>query len=301
MHLPYSPNLTPPPTMTHPALHCKWRTKKSSYPQAHMSTAGNKKLPGANASSKHYSGFAKVMIWSLTTASPTPRTNVPPSPTTTQKMQSVWQSIPPIHKVTNQPTIGLAQRGQNTAYRLDSEFNWTIKKLNRNKHVSFAVQNKVHLFNVTSTPSIMLTYNSGANGPYISEHDQRKAGLPILRPSTQQVGVANGGTSNAKYGTQLPFCKLSAWSWQTDTFQDFPTSLMSVGKTSNDGTVSVFMKEGANVFKEEDVLITCKRGTNPHWHMRQPRSILNTLDATTGPLATTMPVQASTEGTTPCQ
>jgi hypothetical protein len=31
---------------------------------------------------------------------------------------------------------------------------------------------------------------------------------------------------------------------------------MSGGKTSEDGAVSVFMKEGINVFKEEDVLIT---------------------------------------------
>jgi hypothetical protein len=50
----------------------------------------------------------------------------------------------------------------------------------------------------------MLTYDSGANGHYISKHDQHKAGLPILRPSTRQVGVANGGTSNAKYVTQNP-------------------------------------------------------------------------------------------------
>jgi hypothetical protein len=33
---------------------------------------------------------------------------------------------------------------------------------------------------------------------------------------------------------------------------------MSVGKTANKGTVSVFTKDGINVFKEEDVLITCK-------------------------------------------
>jgi hypothetical protein len=43
-----------------------------------------------------------------------------------------------------------------------------------------------------------------------------------------------------------------------DTFQDFPTSLMSVGKTADDDTFSVFTKEGVNVFKEEDMLITCK-------------------------------------------
>jgi hypothetical protein len=33
---------------------------------------------------------------------------------------------------------------------------------------------------------------------------------------------------------------------------------MSVDKTSDDGTVSIFTKEGLNVFKEADVLITCK-------------------------------------------
>ena len=71
-------------------------------------------------------------------------------------------------------------------------------------------------------------------------------------------GVANGGTSKAKYVTQLPIRQLSAQAMQADTFQDFPTSLMSVGKTADDGTVSVFTKEGVNVFKEEDVLITCK-------------------------------------------
>jgi hypothetical protein len=45
---------------------------------------------------------------------------------------------------------------------------------------------------------------------------------------------------------------------QADTFQDFPTLLMSVGKTADDGTVSVFTKKGVKVFKEEDMLITCK-------------------------------------------
>ncbi len=51
----------------------------------------------------------------------------------------------------------------------------------------------------------MVTYDSGADGHYISEKDRRKAGLPILRTSTRTVGVANGGTSKAKYVTQLPF------------------------------------------------------------------------------------------------
>ncbi len=104
----------------------------------------------------------------------------------------------------------------------------------------------------------MLTYNSGADGHYIINQDQCKAGLPILGPSIQWVGVTNCSTSNTKYVTQLPFCKLSARLRQADTFQVFPTSLMSMGKTLDKGTVSVFAKEGTNVFKEEDILITCK-------------------------------------------
>jgi hypothetical protein len=88
-------------------------------------------------------------------------------------------AIDSAHAQRDQPTIGLAQRGQNTAYCLDSAFNRTIKKLNKNIHVSFAKQNEVHLFDATSTPSIMLTYDSGANGHYISEHetDTKQASL----------------------------------------------------------------------------------------------------------------------------
>jgi hypothetical protein len=72
------------------------------------------------------------------------------------------------------------------------------------------------------------------------------------------VGVANAGTSEAQHVTRLPFHKLSALARQVDTFQDFLMLLMSMGKTSNNGTISVFTKTGVTVFKEEDVLITCK-------------------------------------------
>jgi hypothetical protein len=72
------------------------------------------------------------------------------------------------------------------------------------------------------------------------------------------VGVANGETSQAQQVTQLPFHKLSVGARQADTFQNFPTLLMSVGKTFDNGTISVFTKTGITVFKEENVLITCK-------------------------------------------
>jgi hypothetical protein len=44
---------------------------------------------------------------------------------------------------------------------------------------------------------------------------------------------------------------------QADTFQDFPTFLMSVGTTADNSTVSVPTKVGVSVFKEEVILITC--------------------------------------------
>ncbi len=70
--------------------------------------------------------------------------------------------------------------------------------------------------------------------------------------------MANGGVSQAKYVTQLLFKALSARATQADTFQDFPSSLMSVSKTTDDGTISIFTKDGVTVHKEMDVLITCK-------------------------------------------
>jgi hypothetical protein len=101
MHLPYSPNPTPPPTTMRPALHNKWTMTKPSCPQAHKSTAGSKKLPGASTSNKHYSAYAKVTICSLTTVSPKPRMSAQSSPRITPTMKSAWQLIPPIHNVTN--------------------------------------------------------------------------------------------------------------------------------------------------------------------------------------------------------
>ncbi len=80
-------------------------------------------------------------------------------------------------------SIGIAQRGRNAAYSLSSAFNRTIKKINKNKHVSFATHNEVHQYTNNEQP-IMVAYDSGADGNYISKKDQRKAGLPILQPST---------------------------------------------------------------------------------------------------------------------
>ena len=93
----------------------------------------------------------------------------------------------------------------------------------------------------------MVTYNSGADRHYLSEADRHTAGLLILKPYTKRGGV-----------TRLPFPTLSPRATQADSINDFPHSLMSVGKTSDDKTVSIFTWDGVTVHAEEDILITCQ-------------------------------------------
>ena len=104
--------------------------------------------------------------------------------------------------------------------------------------------------------AILVTYDSGADGNYISEKDRQKLGLLILRISAKKVGMANGDTCRGKYVTALPFPQLSEKAAEADTFNDIPTSLMSVGKMADDGNISIFTKKGVSVYKEEDVLIS---------------------------------------------
>jgi hypothetical protein len=130
------------------------------------------------------------------------------------------RAIDSAHIKNNKPAIGLDQRGCNIVYSLGTTIGRTLKKISSNKHVRFAKNNKVRLFDKAETP-IMIIYDSGANGHYISKKDRRKVGLPIIQKSTRWVGVA---VSQTKFITQLPFKALSAQATQADTFQDFPSS-----------------------------------------------------------------------------
>ena len=64
----------------------------------------------------------------------------------------------------------------------------------------------------------------------------------------------------ARHVSQLPFQQLSNQAASADTFDNFPSFLMSVRKTSDNGTISIFTKDGVIVHKIQDVLITCKGG-----------------------------------------
>lgn len=83
---------------------------------------------------------------------------------------------------------------------------------------------------LATNKATMMTYDLGADGHYFSKTDRKKAGLPIIRRSTKRVGFTNGGTSTGKYVTKLPFQHLSDQAAEADTFDDFSSSLLSVGK-----------------------------------------------------------------------
>jgi phosphoribosylformylglycinamidine (FGAM) synthase PurS component len=166
------------------------------------------------------------------------------------------KAIDAAHRIL-QKEISLLQQGKNVSYSIGTTIKRALNKLtSQSKTVRFGDDTTIK-FNSEAEP-VWITYDSGADGNYMAEKDRVAAGLPILRKSDKRVGVANGGTSQAKHVTSLPFEQLSDKVRQADTFTDFPTSLMSVGTTSDDGNISIFTKKGVSVYKEQDVLITCQ-------------------------------------------
>jgi hypothetical protein len=131
----------------------------------------------------------------------------------------------------------------------------------------------------------MITFDSSANGHYLSETDRIAVHLSILRASTKCVGVANRSTSKALHTSCLPFKHLSNTASTTDSFPDFLQSIMSIGKICYDGTISIFAWFDITIHKETDVLITCKRKpiligirantANTVYHSSKPKDIGN--------------------------
>ena len=146
------------------------------------------------------------------------------------------------HAATNQikPNPAILQQGKDMGCALATTVRRLVRKFTRdNQKVRFAHKPNVARFHNKEEP-IMITYYSVAVNHYMSEDDRIGLGLPILRPSQKRVAVANGGTSSGNYVTHLPFPQLSSAAAEADTFEEFPSSLLSVGKTSDDGNVAVF-------------------------------------------------------------
>jgi hypothetical protein len=137
----------------------------------------------------------------------------------------------------------------------------TVKRATGVKHVSFKGETQFCIIpsqHEGNDPVISVIYDSGADGHFITEDNRKQAQLPILRKSINRVNVANGETCKAQFTTQLPFKALSKSARAANTFKEFPHSLMSVGKTAANGTISIFTKSGVTVHKKQDVLIQMK-------------------------------------------
>ena len=169
-----------------------------------------------------------------------------------------FAAIEMAHEGYQRKTATVAQKSINMAFKLGTQATRAFQKLfTKRPRVTFAAETQVCTFN-TALEAITVTYDSGADGNYVSEADRKKAGLPILRKSSRRVAVANGEVSTGANVTALPIPQLPQAAAEADTFEDFTHSLMSVGKTSDAGTISIFTKDGVTVHKEDDVMITCK-------------------------------------------
>ncbi len=145
--------------------------------------------------------------------------------------------------------IGLIQQGRNIMHNIESAFKRNMKNITGMRHMRFSRNTRVHIIpsRHDAAATVLVIYESGADGHYITETDRVQAQLPILRKASKRVAVANGETCKAKFVTHLSFHTLSTSAKQAKTFTEFPHSLMSVGKTANDGMISIFTKEGVTV------------------------------------------------------
>jgi len=181
----------------------------------------------------------------------------------TTAMTKADQSNPLLHAADahhniNKLRLNLVQRGCATMHNITSSLCPVAQCFSTTKHVCFANKHTVHVFSNNTAPVVVATYNSGADGHYLSERDRIKAGLPILCPSSKCIRVANGHCSHGKNMTALPFSSILAKAVKADTFDEFPNSLISVGRILDDNTISIFTKDGITVHQEQDVLITCQ-------------------------------------------
>jgi len=95
-----------------------------------------------------------------------------------------------VHK--SVPTM---QQAKNIGHNIQANAKRALQNLlSKQSHVQFASKAQICYCNIDHKP-ITVTYDSGANGHYISENGRNKAGLPILRKSRKRVGVANGAVS----------------------------------------------------------------------------------------------------------
>jgi hypothetical protein len=97
-------------------------------------------------------------------------------------------AIDTAHSEPTKPSPSLLQQSKILGRMLSAATHRLIRKItNSNQHcVTFVGQAMVAEYN-TKNSTVMVTYDSGADGHYISEKDKMTVGLPILRISAKKV------------------------------------------------------------------------------------------------------------------
>ncbi len=130
----------------------------------------------------------------------------------------------------------------------------TRLKRRRNK-----LARKMRRANESKSSTVYASYDSAADGHYTTEVDRAILNMPILRPSSKRVAVANGGVETGINRTVLPLPdSIPFKTREGDSFSSFTNTLISVGRMADAGFTSIFNKDGVQVVKDEDVLLTLK-------------------------------------------
>ena len=90
----------------------------------------------------------------------------------------------------------ILRKSINSGLALTTSLRQAWHSLCANHHVHFTSTPRVRYYDSNST-SPMITFDSGADGHYLSEAARISACLPILKPSNKQVSVTNVGTIKA--------------------------------------------------------------------------------------------------------
>jgi len=115
-------------------------------------------------------------------------------------------AIDTAHSTPTKSEPSLLQQSKNLDRMLSAATCRLVHKItNSNQHrIMFAGQAMVAIYNIKNS-TVMVTYDSGADGQYIREADRKTAGLPILRILAKKVGMANGSTCKGQYVAALRF------------------------------------------------------------------------------------------------
>jgi hypothetical protein len=78
--------------------------------------------------------------------------------------------------------IGLTQQGRNIVHNIGLAFKWKMKNITGTKHVRFSRNTQVHIIpsRHEAAATVLVIYDLGADGHYITKTDQVQAQLPIL-------------------------------------------------------------------------------------------------------------------------